>query len=136
MAAQETPGFWLSLPFAPQSAGEARREFDTWLTEQDGDLAADPGRRYDAQLVISELIGNSVRHAMPLPDGTVEVGWAPADGGLDIAVRDGGAEGVPEVQEASMLGTSGRGLAIVAALARSWWVDRTSGATTTHAVIA
>ncbi|RYE77541.1 MAG: ATP-binding protein [Myxococcales bacterium] len=140
MTAEATPGLWLSLPFAPQSASEARRRFEEWLAAQaDGSLCAaarDDDRRYDAQLVLSELIGNSVLHAAPLPDGTVQVGWVPGADGLDIAVRDGGGKAVPEVQDAPLMANGGRGLAIVAALARSWWVDRTTGQTTTHAVIA
>lgn len=136
MTAETAPGFWLRLPFAPQSAGEARRRFDAWASEHDGPLAADPERRYEAQLVLSELIGNSVRHAAPLPDGTVEVGWESADGGLDIAVCDGGGDAVPRVREAPLLAAEGRGLAIVSALASSWWVDRADDRTTTHALLA
>lgn len=135
MTAEATPGFWCRLPFSPQSAGEARRRFDAWITEQDGALAEDRDRLYDAQLVLSELIGNSVRHADPLPDGTVEVGWGADERGLDIAVRDGGGKALPEVRETPLMATDGRGLAIVSALARTWWVDRSDNLTTTHAVL-
>lgn len=136
MATEANRGFWLRLPFSPQSASEARRQLDAWITEQGSDLADDVDRRYDAQLVLSELIGNSVRHAAPLPDGTVEVGWDVADSGLDIAVRDGGGVDLPQVREAPLMATGGRGLAVVSALARTWWVDHTDDLTTTHAVIA
>lgn len=135
MAAEAHPDFWVRLPFSARSAGEARRQFAAWVSEHDGVLADDADRRYEAQLVLTELVGNSVRHADPLPDGTVEVGWAQGSEGLDIAVRDGGGPEVPQVRQAEPMATEGRGLAVVSALAGSWWVDRTGERTTTHAVL-
>lgn len=123
---------WHRLPFAPESAGEARRMLDSWLT----DRTEKPELRDDARLVLSELIGNSVRHAAPLPDGCVEVSWELADEGVDIAVRDGGGAAVPEVQQHDLFALGGRGLAIVEALCQRWWVDANGGRTTTHALLA
>ena len=53
-------------------------------------------KRDDARLVVSELVGNAVRHARPLADGTMQVAWGQADDAVDIAVTDGGALTTPE----------------------------------------
>lgn len=135
MAAPEAENVWLRLPFSPESAGEARRRFDSWLSDHAPTPWPRDDWRDDVQLVLSELVGNSVRHANPLPGDAVEVGWAHGDEGLDIAVRDGGAAQLPEVRDADPLGVSGRGLTVVEALAARWWVDRTDQRTTTHALL-
>ena len=127
---------WFRLPFAAESAGLARRKLDAWVSEHATGVVAREDWHDDARLVLTELVGNSVRHAEPLPDGTVEVGWLADNGyGVDIAVRDGGSASVPSVQDAGLFDTSGRGLAIVEALALRWWVDRTGARTTTHALL-
>jgi serine/threonine-protein kinase RsbW len=135
MSAAADSGYWLRLPFSPESAGAARRMLDVWLQDQPSDVVVRDDWTDDARLILSELVGNSVRHAAPLPGDTVEVGWGLADKGLDIAVRDGGSTVVPEVQQAEPLATAGRGLAIVEALCQRWWVDRSDQRTTTHALL-
>ena len=52
----------LTLPFAAESAHVAREHLVSWLEG----LPIDAEARDDARLVISELIGNAVRHARPL----------------------------------------------------------------------
>ena len=84
---------------------------------------ADDERRDDARLVVSELVGNAVRHARPLADGTMHVAWAGDDRALDIAVTDGGALTTPEKVDAGVSDLAGRGLAIVESLASRWWVE-------------
>src|SRR5262245_12705901 len=89
----------LDLPFSPESAGVARRHLVQWMRG----LGARDETRDDARLVVSELVGNSVRHARPLADGTMRVSWTPVDNcGVDIAVTDGGALTTPEVVEAGV----------------------------------
>ena len=98
-------------------------------------MQAAPENRDDARLVVSELVGNSVRHARPLADGTMQVAWGHSDDGLDIAVTDGGALTTPERVEAGVSDLAGRGLAIVETLAARWWVESTRSRTTVHALI-
>lgn len=45
----------------------------------------------DAALIASELVGNAVRHAAPLPSGQLAVSWLLDSDGYQISVTDGGA---------------------------------------------
>jgi anti-sigma regulatory factor (Ser/Thr protein kinase) len=122
----------MTLPFAAESAHTARDGLASWMES----LEVDGENSDDARLVISELIGNAVRHARPLADGTVQVRWAAVDRELAISVTDGGARTTPERLDAGMSDVSGRGLSIVEALASRWWVETTRSRTTVHALVA
>jgi serine/threonine-protein kinase RsbW len=122
----------LDLPFSPESAAIARQELIEWMAGLDAPAA----HRDDARLVVSELVGNAVRHARPLADGTMQVAWVASPTAIDIAVTDGGARTTPERVEASVSDLAGRGLAIVETLAARWWVESTRSRTTVHAVLA
>src|SRR3954470_22858546 len=122
----------LDLPFSPESAGVARKQLVAWMrTLGVADHASD-----DARLVVSELVGNSVRHARPLADGTMRVAWTSHASGVDIAVTDGGALTTPEVVQAGVSDLAGRGLSIVETLASRWWVESSRSRTTVHALLA
>lgn len=118
----------LDLPFTPQSAQLARARLLESLHE-----SLDESCREDARLVISELVGNSVRHGRPLADGTVRVTWSTAGDTLHIAVTDGGAHTEPRARRAGVSDLGGRGLAIVETLATGWWVESGPARTTVHA---
>jgi serine/threonine-protein kinase RsbW len=121
-----------TLPFAAESAHVARDHLVSWmagLSVPDEDLE-------DARLVVSELVGNAVRHAQPLADGTVQVAWAAGPRGIDIAVTDGGARTAPERVDAGVSDVSGRGLSIVESLSTRWWVETSRTRTTVHALVA
>lgn len=120
----------MDLPFSAESAHIARQRLSEWL-----DHVGRDEQRQDARLVVSELVGNSVRHARPLADGTMRVSWNQTDSGVDIAVTDGGALTTPERVEAGVSDLAGRGLAIVETLATRWWVESTRSRTTVHAVL-
>ena len=77
----------------------------------------------DAVLVVSELVGNSIRHARALPTGQLAVSWERRGGGLTISVTDGGGLQAPAVRDANPCDTGGRGLSIVAALTDFWGVS-------------
>ena len=128
----ESDPFGLHLPFSAESARVAREQLLAWLA----DLDAVEESRDDARLVVSELVGNAVRHARPLPDGTMHVGWAHGPEGLDIAVSDGGSRTDPIRIDAGVGDLAGRGLAIVETLASSWWVESSRTRTTVHALLA
>ncbi|MFJ6982594.1 MULTISPECIES: ATP-binding protein [unclassified Streptomyces] len=80
----------------------------------------------DLLLILSELVGNAVRHTAAGPDYlTVEVD---ADRVI-VAVHDPEADGgpVPPSEFAGdPLAESGRGLWLVQALAQCWYVERTA----------
>ena len=122
----------IDLPFAAESAAIARQQLVEWMRL----LETRQERRDDARLVVSELVGNAVRHARPLADGTMQVSWDNGPTGLDIAVTDGGARTSPERVDASLSDLAGRGLAIVETLADRWWVESTRSRTTVHALLA
>jgi len=77
----------------------------------------------DATLVVSELVGNSVRYATPLPGGVLQVSWSVDPDCIRLRVSDGGGPSVPARHDAGPEDVRGRGLAIVAALARNWGVE-------------
>lgn len=110
------------VPHAPASASIVRHRFvDEMRARGLSAFVID-----DATLVLSELVGNAVRHGAPLPGGGIQVTWALVGDLVRIEVADGGRG--PLRHEASTAvpggGTadaeSGRGLAIVGLLAASW----------------
>jgi anti-sigma regulatory factor (Ser/Thr protein kinase) len=109
----------VTVRHAPASAGEVRRQLGADLADA-GIAAAVIG---DATLVVSELVGNSVRYAMPLPGGVLEVSWIIDPDCIHLRVSDGGGPSVPARHDAGPEDVHGRGLAIVAALARDWGVE-------------
>ena len=129
---QEAEPMSLELPFIAESAAVARQHLVEWMHS----VNARDEDRDDARLVISELVGNAIRHARPLADGTMKVAWVAGPAGLDIAVTDGGALTTPERVDAGVSDLAGRGLAIVETLATRWWVESTRSRTTVHAVLA
>jgi anti-sigma regulatory factor (Ser/Thr protein kinase) len=76
----------------------------------------------EAESVVAELVGNSVRHATPLPDGTVRLHWYIRDSVVEIEVTDGGGRTRPSAQRPADFAVSGRGLRIVRSLAHEWGV--------------
>jgi anti-sigma regulatory factor (Ser/Thr protein kinase) len=119
----------LRVPFHAPAASQVRSELRSWLAEKgfEGETVD------DARVVVSELVGNSVRHAVPLPVNDLVVTWAVDNGDLVISVTDGGSPGSsPHIVAAPGSAISGRGLSIVEALVERWWVEDDRGRTTVH----
>lgn len=110
----------LTLPFEESSGWHARRR----LTLDLRTIGADPERIDDAVLVLSELVGNALRHARPLPPGMVRVEWRVADGEVELSVTDGGGPTEPRALSLPVSALGGRGLAIVNDLSLTWGVRR------------
>jgi len=95
-----------------------------------GELApiTSPELLADAVAVVAELVGNAIRHAQSLPGEVIRVAWRiRAEGNrqrLEVRVTDGGAGEPPRPREVGIDSIDGRGLAIVAALADAWGVER------------
>jgi anti-sigma regulatory factor (Ser/Thr protein kinase) len=127
----------LWLGHTPSSAAVARRS--VLAAFDDAGLTGEPA--LDAALIASELVGNAVRHATPLPSGQLAVGWVLDAEGYQISVTDGGGTSDPDsltggvsARRAGARDTAGRGLRIVAELADSWGVATDDdGATTVWA---
>ncbi|MBO0869090.1 MAG: ATP-binding protein [Micromonosporaceae bacterium] len=111
----------------PHQARGARVARHRLATELAG--AVNPELVADAAVVVGELVGNSVRHARPLPGNTVLIRLrVRAEAGrqyLELRVTDGGgAPGRPRLCTAGPDAVNGRGLTIVAALADRWGVEQ------------
>jgi anti-sigma regulatory factor (Ser/Thr protein kinase) len=122
----------MSIPFAPESAGRVREALESWLDHRGS--AAEVVE--DVRLVATELVGNAVRHASPLGNGTVLVRWQEEDSLLALSVCDGGGASEPAQVEAAPDDLGGRGLAIVDALSSKWWVEHASQLHTVHVRLA
>jgi anti-sigma regulatory factor (Ser/Thr protein kinase) len=108
----------------PHDAGGARRARQQ-LAADLRDLVP-PALLADAVSVVAELLGNAVRHAAPLPGGVIRLSCRTLIAGetsIEIRVSDGGSALTPTEREAGPDAIDGRGLAIVAALARAWGVE-------------
>jgi len=90
----------------------------------------------EAALLVTELVGNAVRYARPLPDDCLLVSWQVEARGVQIRVTDGGGLlDSPHLAYAGPRDTRGRGLSIVNALAAVWGVDGGAGSTTVWVVL-
>lgn len=119
------------LPHAPASVGAARRHLITELN-----CRGLPAPFVDdAALVLSELVGNAVRHGAPLVTGGVEVTWRRDGAVVHLEVCDGGggpagvdADGGPRAASAGTA-EGGRGLSIVSQIAVAWGRQVCNGTT-------
>jgi len=111
-------GQTLRVPWKQSSGREARRALVSSLRELDVDETVVD----EAEIVISELVANAVRHAKPLADGTIRLGWTVRAGVVEVEVTDGGGPTVPRPAPRSLLAVQGRGLRIVRGYAHEWGV--------------
>ena len=119
------------IPWGVEAGAEARRVVVTDLEARDvSESTID-----EAELVLSELIANSLRHASPLTDGTIRVHWKAKNDVVELEVSDGGGETVPSVRRPAPLAPSGRGLRIVRSIAHEWGVVDDRGTVTVWAAI-
>jgi len=114
------------VPHDPRSAAAVRRE----LSRELGARSVSADLTDDVEILVSELVGNAVRYANPLPGGVLRIAWELArnDEGHEVTLRvtDGGAidtAGFPHQMDAPLDSETGRGLRIVATLASDWGVD-------------
>ena len=110
----------LAVRHAAASAGRARRR----LADDLARLGLSDELVEDAALLLSEMVGNAVRFADPLPGNVVLVRWGLVKGWLLLRVTDGGGRHQPHMRDAGPYDTRGRGLAIVSAVAAAWGVQR------------
>jgi anti-sigma regulatory factor (Ser/Thr protein kinase) len=105
----------------PEAAPAARSAVVDALTGH-----VDGGVLADAELLVSELVSNSVQHAGLTAGEVVRVGAAVSDGVLRLEVDDPGSGGTVAAREPD-LERGGWGLVLVEALAHAWGVSREGG---------
>ncbi|MGZ4602480.1 MAG: ATP-binding protein [Kineosporiaceae bacterium] len=113
----------LRMRHEPAAVGAARRQVRRELTREN---LPEP-LLDDVEVVLSELMGNAVRHARPIAGGVLLVGWRLAHDELTIRVTDGGSMKRVEPRDSSPMADSGRGLLIVEQLASAWGVTEHAG---------
>jgi anti-sigma regulatory factor (Ser/Thr protein kinase) len=118
------------LAVRPEAAVAARAALVRCLAGHISDAAL-----ADAELLVSELVTNSVRHAAIGADAFVRVAAEVADGVLRIEVDDPGTVGAVAIRTPDLGGGGGFGLRIVEALSRRWGVAR-NGSTRVWAELA
>lgn len=123
----------LRLPHRPQAVPAARREFVEDVTDRLS-LARrhrpGAGERAEtvedvvagAAVVVSELLGNAVRHAQELPEGGILLRWQVRGDVVVVEITDGGGPTRVRPARPTAFSSHGRGLRIVGALARDWGV--------------
>ncbi|MDO5502044.1 MAG: ATP-binding protein [Actinomycetia bacterium] len=119
------------IQWSPDASAEARRVVVTDLLARDVPEAIVD----EAELVLSELVANSLRHASPLPDGTIRVHWKAKNEVVEIEVSDGGGQSAPSVRRPAPWAPSGRGLRIVRSIAHEWGVIEDRGMITVWAAV-
>jgi anti-sigma regulatory factor (Ser/Thr protein kinase) len=116
----------VSAPWEMSSAVEVRRALVSELRV----LQVDATVVDEAEIVVSELFANAVRHANALPDGTIRVSWAVTADVVEVSVTDGGGPTTPRPAPPSRWSANGRGLSIVRSLAHEWGVEEDGGGRT------
>jgi anti-sigma regulatory factor (Ser/Thr protein kinase) len=108
----------IRIPCAPSAAPRIRRELVEDLVARDvpSDVVD------EAEIVVSELVANAIRHARPLADGSIRVHWKVKHNVVEVEVSDGGGPTVPRPAPPTTWGPGGRGLRIVRSLAHEWGV--------------
>ncbi|MEU3249348.1 ATP-binding protein [Streptomyces sp. NPDC006997] len=106
----------VTLPSRPESAATARRLAQVVVLRQWG---LTPKMTEDAVLLVSELVGNAVRHTGARVFG---LRMRRRRGMIRIEVRDP-SRGLPCLLPVQELDTTGRGLSLVDKLSDRWGVD-------------
>lgn len=122
----------LRLAHRPEAVADARRRVRDALLAR----GLDEPVVEDAEIVVSELLGNAVRYARAIAGGVLVVGWQLTEEQLQVRVTDGGSGRAVEAQEPSETAVSGRGLHIVERLTSAWGVtDHAGGLRTVWATL-
>ena len=119
----------LRVPWSAASVAEVRKE----VVEDLHGHGVTPAVIDEAEIVVSELVSNAIRHARPLADGTLRVHWKVKAGVVEVEVTDGGSESTPRPAPRTIWAPSGRGLRIVRSLAHEWGVTEDRNGSTVWA---
>jgi anti-sigma regulatory factor (Ser/Thr protein kinase) len=127
----EAEEFSWPLPFTPASAPAARSRITDVLRSFD----VEPTTVDNARLVVSELLGNAIRHGRARPSGDILLTMVVEPEAVSIEVADGGGRTQPRLVHAPLMSLGGRGLRIVHTVSRDWGVREAVGGKTVFAVV-
>lgn len=119
----------MRVPWAAASVATLRKA----LVDDLRDRNVAPSVVDEAEIVISELLSNAIRHARPLSDGNLRVHWRVRAGVVEVEVTDGGGDSAPRPAPRAVWAPSGRGLRIVRSLAHEWGVSEDRNGSTVWA---
>jgi anti-sigma regulatory factor (Ser/Thr protein kinase) len=119
------------VAWSPRSVSAARRMVRDGLAV----TGVDSSVVDDAMVVLSEMMTNALRHAVPLAAGQIVVSWSVRADGVEVAITDGGGVARPVAGRVEHASQSGRGLHIVSELVSDWGVDRQAAEQTVWAVL-
>jgi anti-sigma regulatory factor (Ser/Thr protein kinase) len=114
------PASWhLNVPGGLEAPARARH---TMAANLNGELSDE--RKFDACLLLHELVLNSVVHAGADASEMIEVEMTIADDAVRVAVSDSGSSSIPTVRELDAERGCGRGLRLVELLSDVWGMRR------------
>lgn len=105
----------LHLPVSPYVTARARHAAAQLAAPADAEAV------WRLELLVSELVGNVLRHAPGASELVVRLHRRP--GRLQVAVCDNGPGGAIHVRRAAPLDVDGRGLTLVSRLSRRWGTE-------------
>jgi serine/threonine-protein kinase RsbW len=114
--------FEMTLAAAPDAPAIARAAVTAWMAAHVGETML-----ADTQLLVGELVANSVLHADTAEDAVVSVRAEIRRDALHLAVEDPGSSGSITRREADLQHGGGFGLNLVDGLSRRWGVERDAG---------
>ena len=114
--------FELTVTAAPNAPAAARAGVTAWMAGHVGEAML-----ADAQMVVGELVANSVRHADTPDDAVVSVRGDIRGDALHLEVEDSGTSGSIAPRAPDREHGGGFGLHVVELLSRRWGVDRDAG---------
>jgi anti-sigma regulatory factor (Ser/Thr protein kinase) len=101
-----------------RAAGRARRTLTERLA---GHLPADV--LSDLQLLVTEIVANSVRHGGVGEDGEIDLRVSVGDGTVRVEMRDTGIQADPHLRTPDLSGGGGFGMVLVSRMSQRWGVD-------------
>jgi len=109
----------IRIPGGRAASGAARAAATVELGDE-----LDDERMRDLQLLLSEVVNNSVVHGDVDEDGWIEITLAMDDDHIRCEVRDSSLQGDPAPREPDFESGGGFGLFLVEAMASRWGTDR------------
>jgi serine/threonine-protein kinase RsbW len=111
--------FDVTFASGPDAPAASRAALSAWMTGHAGDMVL-----ADAQLVVTELVANSVRHADAPADAVITVRAEVRGDILRLEVADRGDAGSIAPRTPDLHYGGGFGLHVVEVLSRRWGVNR------------